>query len=394
MSERDTSLAAEPPQRTRASDEPLPFLSNFQDWFLSIGVIVFLTGLCVMAGSVLAGTDLGARGTAWAVAGAALLVLFVVAGLSVILVRRRRRVLPGIVLCLAFLGAATIAFGGAYGGLVNVDAFDGDTWSGLEDVFADAEGEAVPTEALLRRTARAAVSAVPTPALILLVGLPLTGLLAALFYYRAFRLPFSSAMVAVSGLTVLWVIAFLALPYDVVRLTPLLTLLFGLALLAGGVAYDARDPTRVTRWSGNGFWLHFFAAPVVLWGALAVVRHGATYDVVGMANGDLEAWEGAFSVAQSVVTLLVIAGFALLSLLLNRRALVVSGLISAGTAIGVLLYQTGLGAGGVAAGTLILLGGGVLLLGIGWHGARMALLAPVPASGAWGWVFPRTDADG
>ena len=377
----------------RASDEPLPFLSNFQDWFLSIGVVVFLSGVCVMAGSVLAGADLSARGVSLGIAASALLVLLVTAGLSVILVRRRRRVLPGIVLCVAFLGAASILFGGAYGALVDVDAFDGDTWSGFEDVFAGAE-TAAPSDETFRAAARAAVAAIPAPVLILLVGLPLTGLLASLFYYRAFRLPFSSAMLALSALGVLWVLAFLAAPYDVFRFTPLLTLIFGLVLLGLGVAYDARDPARVTRWSGNGFWLHFFAAPVVLWGALDVVQHGASYDLVGMAGGDFGAMESAFSATQSAVTLAVIFGFALLSLLLNRRALVVSGLVSAGTAIGVLLYKTGLGAGGVAAGTLILLGGGVLLLGIGWHAARMALLAPVPAGGLWGRVFPRTDTDG
>ena len=376
-----------------AEDEPLPFLSNFQDWFLSIGVIVFLTGLCVMAGSVVGGMSLGSRGLSMAIGVSAFLVLLVVSGLSLILVRRRRRVLPGIVLCLAFLGAATVLFGGAYGSLVDVEAFDGDTWSGFADLFEGAEG-ALPTDALLRRTARAAVSAVPTPVLVLLLGLPLTGFLASLFYYRAFRLPFASAMVALSLLSVLWIAAFLAAPYDVARFSPLLTLLFGLALLAAGIAYDARDPARVLRWSGNGFWLHFFAAPVVLWGALGIVREGTAYDFVAEMNGDIARVGDTFAAAQSVVTLLVIGGFALLSLLLNRRALVVSGLISAGTAIGVLLFKTGLGAGGVAAGTLILLGGGVLLLGIGWHGARMALLAPLPDRGVWGRIFPRTDADG
>ena len=394
----DAKMSADLPQdRVRAADEPLPFLSNFQDWFLAIGVIVFLTGLAVLAGSVLGGLSLDVRGMALAAAGAAAFISLVVAGLSVILVRRRRRVLPGIVLCLAFLAGAATVFGGVYGGVVQMDAFDGDNWSALEDVFATAEVNAevrTSSDAGLREVARAAVGAVPTPVLVLLLGFPLTGLLAAFFYYRVFRLPFSSAMVALSALSVLWVAAFLALPYDTLRFSPLLTLLFGLTLLGAGIAYDARDPGRVTRWSGNGFWLHFFAAPVVLWGALEVVQHGAAYDVEALASGDADAFTEAFSVTQSVVTLAVIAGFALLSLLLNRRALVVSGLVSAGTAIGILLYKTGLGAGGVAAGTLILLGGGVLLLGIGWHGARMALLAPLPASGLWGRVFPRTDTDG
>ena len=65
-----------------------------------------------------------------------------------------------------------------------------------------------------------------------------------------------------------------------------------------------------------------------------------------------------------------------------------SALLTAGVAIGILLNQLGLGAGALAASTLIVLGAFVLILGAGWHSARRALLGWVKPDGAWARVFP------
>ena len=188
--------------------------------------------------------------------------------------------------------------------------------------------------------------------------------------------------------------AFYLSPYDTIRFLPTVIFLSGLLLLIAGVLYDMRDPQRVTRWSGNGFWLHFFAAPLVLTGALTIAAQGFAFDFPAMEGNNIDFFAKRFSPRQSVITLIVIAVFAVISLLLNRRALLVAGLLSAGIAIGVIVKAIGLGGAEVAAVTLIVLGGGILLLGLGWHTARMALLTFVPNSGVWRRVFPRETIDG
>jgi hypothetical protein len=92
--------------------------------------------------------------------------------------------------------------------------------------------------------------------------------------------------------------------------------------------------------------------------------------------------------AQAAVTLLVVLVLGLISLLINRRALIVSALLTTGVAIGVLMNAAGLGAGALAASTLIVLGALVLILGAGWHSVRRALLRWVKPDGLWARVFP------
>lgn len=77
-----------------------------------------------------------------------------------------------------------------------------------------------------------------------------------------------------------------------------------------------------------------------------------------------------------------------ISLLINRRVLIVSALLTTGVAIGVIMNEFGLGAGALAASTLIVLGGFVLILGAGWHAVRRTLLGWVKPDGAWARIFP------
>jgi hypothetical protein len=179
-------------------------------------------------------------------------------------------------------------------------------------------------------------------------------------------------------------------------------LISGVALFLAGMVFDARDPARATRLSGAGFWLHFFAAPTLLGAALTVVNLGWSVDMADFettsSGGPLVsmiAGDEAAAVRSAAVTLAVIGVFALISLLINRRALIVAGLISAGVALGVLVNQLGLGAGGVVAVTLLVLGGVVVLLGAAWNPVRSLLLAPFPSTGPLARIFPPvSSADG
>jgi hypothetical protein len=92
------------------------------------------------------------------------------------------------------------------------------------------------------------------------------------------------------------------------------------------------------------------------------------------------------------VTLLVVFMLGFVSLLINRRVLIVSALVTTGVAIGIILNEFGLGAGALAAAVLIVLGGFVLILGAGWHSVRRALLGRVKPDGAWARIFPPESA--
>ncbi|MEP3073981.1 MAG: hypothetical protein ABJQ26_14410, partial [Maricaulis sp.] len=94
----------------------------------------------------------------------------------------------------------------------------------------------------------------------------------------------------------------------------------------------------------------------------------------------------------AVTALVVIGLFALVSLLINRRALIVSGLVTAGVSIGVIVNSTDLGAGVVVAVTLLVLGGIVVLLGAAWNPVRRILLLPIPQDGPLGRIFPPVSA--
>ncbi|MEM9233263.1 MAG: hypothetical protein AAGA69_03385 [Pseudomonadota bacterium] len=375
----------------RPGDEPLPFLSNFQDIFLSIGIVIFLSGMGILVGRLGAEIVPDAASMMATIAGLLFLMLVVVWILSEIIVRKRRRILPGIILCVTFLILTCAIFVNLYGAAVGENALD--QLDQIEWTEPDVEDEDV-THEVLREVAGDAMAVLPWTVKGFLIAITAFMLASAFVYYRRFRLPFASAMVGLGVVGVIACILLLALPYDTIRFSPSIGLLSGLALLVAGVSYDMRDPERVTRWSGNGFWLHFVAAPLLLSSALTITTTGFAYDIPQMIQGDFDQWDNPFSVGQSVVTLVVIGVFAIISLLLNRRALVVAGLVSAGFAIAVIVNSSGLGEAEVAAVTLIALGGGILLLGLGWNAARKALLVFVPSGGFWGRIFPRETVDG
>jgi len=170
-----------------------------------------------------------------------------------------------------------------------------------------------------------------------------------------------------------------------------LCLVLGLLLFLAGVAFDARDPARTTRYSDNGFWLHFAAAPLILNGAFGLIGQavgaptgaGSAGSLVMSASGN-----GGDPTVHAALTLAVVILLGFVSLLINRRVLIVSTLITTGIAIGMLMQAVGLGAGALAASTLIVLGVFVLVLGGSWHRVRRTLLGWVKPDGLWARVFP------
>lgn len=357
-------LAARPaPDAAKAlppGEEDLRFIRNFHDVFLATGIVLLAVGLAVAVGMLSQ-----AFGEAWASVaaftgcaasvGALWLLAEMFAG-------RRRLFLPAIALCVSialFAGVAGLIAGAHIVGLANALA------------TSEQEVEAAAPFILF---------------------FTLTATLAAACYYLRFKLPFAlgfagacaagSAAALVGVISAEWAQENLAL----------IMLPCGLALFAAGVWFDARDPARATRFSDNGFWLHVAAAPLILNGVLALTAsdnlmmdyYGARSDV----NGDGAVAQSSAVLVNSIVTLLVVFALGFVSLLINRRALIVSALVTTGIAIGMLMNATGLGEGALIAGTLVTLGGFVLVIGAAWHSMRRALLGWVKPEGAMARIFP------
>ena len=147
----------------------------------------------------------------------------------------------------------------------------------------------------------------------------------------------------------------------------------GLSTLAAAMYFDARDPQRASLSSDNAFWLHVAAAPQLIWGLRSMIV-GSGF---AMPNQ-----------AEAAMIVIVLFAIGLLSLALNRRALIVSGLITFAMALGRLVEETGGGETTNAVITLLLLGTGIILLGGGWYTARRLVLRFLPTRGVVGRLFP------
>jgi len=366
-------------------DELLPFLNNFHDIFTTIGVAILFVGLGVGAAQLFEASGLSAE-----VPAGEALILALVAGiaviawaLSAILVGRQRRILPGIALCVVFAACAGGVLAYLYARLaVGVTEFET-----LEARFEVLEQYSEPSRAAFAEL----VSQIPAALRFLPIALGLAFTLPVLLFYAVYRLPFAGGLLGVGIVATLFLGLMTVDPYTAFVFNPLISLLAGLALFLAGVAFDSRDPARNTRLSGTAFWLHFFAAPILLSAAVTIANIGVSYDLeeLSSAGGPFMGFAAEGAAAKTAaVSLAVIIAFAFLSLLINRRALIVSGLVTAGVSIGILVNLLGLNVPTVFAVTLLLLGGVVVLLGAAWHPARRLLLGPFPQSGPVARVFP------
>ncbi len=336
-------------------EEELRFIRNFHDVFLSIGLGLFAGGLglfsFLVVGSEVSGVfdfdDPGSfRRAGWPFVGAAFFNAAVMWLLAEFFARGRRLFLPSIVILLAFVQFFSGGVAGAY-----ALSLGGDIDSAREagDVL-----RAMPF----------AVAGATT--------------LAIFAYYFRMRLPFAMGLAGVC--VVLTAIAGIAYVNADALTNAAVAVMFlaGAFLFALGVFFDARDPARRTRYSDNAFWLHFFAAPLIFYSVITLVGGDS------LANGAITAGSG----AAALMTLIVVSAFAILSLLINRRALLVSGLISAAIAIAILVRETGLSGAWIGAVTLLSLGGAMVLLGAGWHAVRRVLVAPFPKEGLIARIVP------
>ncbi|MFT6662766.1 MAG: hypothetical protein ACJA0K_002779 [Maricaulis maris] len=377
----------------RPSDEMLPFLNNFHDIFTTIGVLILLGGLAVGAGQVMAGLGLDEGEQAFQnalmalIGGIAVFIWF----LSALLVGKQRRILPGIVLSSVFGVTTMIVLVWGYAQFLIHGA-------GISEQSFEVAGDSVDNMEFGREAVMMVLAQLPVSIRFMPVVFGLAFLLPVAAYYFSYRLPYAGGLMGV-GLVLTAVMALLAYdPYTVIVWAPTINVAAGASLLLAGILFDARDPGRETRLAGTAFWLHFFAAPVLLGAVLNVTQTGWTFQESDFANPEnlnlfaAMASDSAEATRLAITALIVIGIFALVSLLINRRALIVSGLVTAGVSIGIIVNSAGLGAGAVVAVTLLVLGGVVVVLGAAWNPVRRILLLPIPQVGPLGRIFPPVSA--
>lgn len=194
--------------------------------------------------------------------------------------------------------------------------------------------------------------------------------LALLAFFARFRLPFSLLLLA--GAICLADYAILVLIFGTEPLEPFIrwiVMVQGLIVFAAAMWFDFQDPLREKRTSDHAFWLHLIAAPIithsVLWNSLQPL----------MSNDNDVATTGNLLAALVLSMFLV---FSLIALIIDRRALLISSLGYASTALGYIIYKFDLEANTAIVLTLLLIALLVLSLGTGWHSLRKGLFGFLP----------------
>ncbi|MFG1480877.1 hypothetical protein V5F53_19795 [Xanthobacter sp. V4C-4] len=317
------AIAAEPAEGANPApapgapqdDERLRLITGFADIFVTIGLGMFLGALSYFAG------ELGLAGRGAAVAVAAWL-------LAEFFTRRQRMALPSIVLFVVYAAAVFATVDGAVGG----------TASGVRTPSAP-----MPEHDLFAF------------AIAGLVTFPAAGL-----HYWRFRVPITPAAGAAALIPVVLGFAEVLGPDAASAMRPALLAGCGVAIFALAMAFDLSDPRRQTRRTDIAFWLHMLAAPLIVHSLLGRFTGG------GNPGTDIA--------AEPILAVFFALG--VVAVLVDRRALLVSGLAYAGFAFGALARGAGLSDSLPL--TVLALGAFVLLLSAAWHPLRRSIFILLP----------------
>jgi len=320
-----------------SEEETLRFLSNFNDIFISIGLVILAIGISMMSGTLLGGT-----GNAFIIMTPILISFWL---LLEYFAGRRRLVLPSMTLTVMFIF----------------------TFTTLIALWANGLGSVESAEATFSGNPFESFDTIKNVALWSAGGATLS---AGLIFWR-FRLPFTLFLIALAIAGGLYAEAFTNGNVSSIY-SGSASLLIGLGTLIVAVIFDMRDPERRTLNADNAFWLHLAAAPQVMLGLRAIFS-GGTFDTL--------------SAGEAIPLLLALIVFSILSLALNRRALIAAGLLSFWLVINAITDQSMSGATQISL-SLLLLGGGIVLLGAGWKTARKLVLAFMPKTGIFARIFP------
>jgi hypothetical protein len=137
----------------------------------------------------------------------------------------------------------------------------------------------------------------------------------------------------------------------------------GLAVFALALWWDAGDRLRQTRRADTAFWLHLLASPLLV--------HSA-FTSLGLGESAAQ-WHTALAVA------LLYVGIALVSLAIDRRAMMVAALAYVLVAFSALLKGQGFVNLNFAI-TALAIGSALLLLSAFWHPVRSVVVRALPVA--------------
>lgn len=272
-------------------------------------------------------TALSWIGGSWDPSAGALAVAAASWGLAEYFTRRRRMALPSIMLLLTFVLAAGF-LGLLVAGLLEVGINEGSRpehwyWGGISAAIA------------------------------------------AYFHWRRFRVPITVAA-GTGALAVTAVVLFFVYFPQAKEWVALIFLLAGLSVFTLAMYWDRNDRQRSTYRSDVAFWLHLLAAPLIV---------HSTFSFLGVLS------RGDATLAQAVIVVSVYFLLALVSLAVDRRALMVSALVYVLYTFSAFLQLYGLVGMGFAI-TALIVGSLLLLLSAFWHSARARVMAILPS----GWI--------
>lgn len=193
------------------------------------------------------------------------------------------------------------------------------------------------------------------------LGAGIAATVAAIFHWRRFHVPITiaaGAAAVAAALLALCAIAVPGLPKDhpVLVFLPLGLAIFGLAMW-----FDMSDLKRQTRRTDIAFWLHLLAAPIIV------------HPILLSMTADTSSLIGAGQVV------LVFLALAIVALVVDRRAILVSSLLYLAYAAGTLIAAAGIGSSSPAVSALAV-GAVVLMLSAAWRPLRRAFMGLLPAA--------------
>lgn len=307
-----------------AEDEPFEFFRGFSEIFVSIGLVILMSGIAALlvafgGFAILVTLPLICAAIAWWWAGYFTL--------------KRRMNLPSMVLAVAF-------------------------------------GSGIYLSAVTLLHTADSGPRLPVVASFVLAALGMAA------WYRKFRLPFSAFILGAFALGAVYSMTAsleslsgftgsgrtgLAGLFDL-RQSPqfaLATLGFGIGAFLAAMWFDTRDPYRLGRYSATAFWLHVLAAPALVnTVALTLYNVGGTAGIVSLA-----------------VALAVIAA---LALIIDRRSFLTAALVYIALVISWIIEGRNGTDFGSWAMMLIVLGALVTALGTWWVPLRSALMRALP----------------
>ncbi len=182
-------------------------------------------------------------------------------------------------------------------------------------------------------------------------------------HWRRFRVPITVAAGA-AALIGMVVGLLIAITPDLLKRMNFILFAAGIAVFVFAMYWDMTDPLRQTRRADVAFWLHLLAAPLIV---------HPVFTLFGLLDRDV-------GVGGAMVVMLLYVIMAVIALVIDRRALMVSALVYVLAAISAVLEKFGAVGVNVAL-TALLIGSALLMLSAFWHVSRARVVGCLP--GAW-----------